>query len=73
LKLFDNAKKLSHPIKLATNAKRIGLVVVGFSVPHAHIHLVPLYKSNELFDPSLFNKAKPEELNEMLEKIRANL
>ena len=68
-RLFSTAKRLSGPLKIATNAKRIGLVVVGFAVPHAHLHLVPLHKSNELFDPSLFKRAEPEELRTMQKKI----
>lgn len=62
--LFKMAKRLSEPLKKATNAKRIGVVIVGFAVPHVHLHLIPLHKSNELFDPSMFSRASPEELKE---------
>lgn len=68
-KLFLAAKRLSNPLKVITNAKRIGFVVVGFSVPHAHLHLVPLHKENELFDPSLFTRASQNELKSMQKKI----
>src|SRR3989344_1352372 len=64
---LKTAKRLSEPLRKATNAKKIGLIVVGFDVPHTHIHLVPLHKSGELFDPKLFSKAKPEELKEVQE------
>jgi histidine triad (HIT) family protein len=62
--LFQTAKKLEEPLKKAMDAKRIGMIIVGFAVPHAHLHLVPLHKSNELFDPSMFSRASPEELKE---------
>lgn len=68
-KLFLTAKKLSKPLMAATNAKRIGFVVVGFAVPHAHLHLVPLHKSNELFDPSLFKKAEADKLKIIQETL----
>jgi len=67
--IFLAAKKLEGPLKKATNAKRIGIAVVSFSVPHAHLHLIPLHKENELFDPKLFTKAKHEELVEVQNKI----
>jgi len=49
-KLWSVAKKLAKPLKSLTDAKRIGIAVEGFSVPHVHIHLAPLYKHSEL-DP----------------------
>ncbi|MDD5162940.1 MAG: hypothetical protein PHD95_01910 [Candidatus ainarchaeum sp.] len=55
------------------NAKRIGMVIVGFSVPHAHLHLVPLHKSNELFNPELFSRANPGELEIIQEKIKKEI
>jgi histidine triad (HIT) family protein len=70
--LFKTAKKLEEPLKKVTDAKRIGMVIVGFSVPHAHLHLVPLHKSNELFDPSMFSKADPEELKKVQQLLKEN-
>mgnify|MGYP001560527161 CR=1 FL=1 len=29
-------------------APRVGVAIEGFSVPHAHVHIVPVYKGNEL-------------------------
>jgi len=63
--LFLTAKKLSEPLRKAMGAKRIGIAVVGFDVPHAHLHLIPLHGSNELFDPAKFSKAEPEELKKV--------
>ena len=49
-KLWSISKMLAKPLKSLTNAKRIGIGVEGFSVPHVHIHLTPLYNHSEL-DP----------------------
>ena len=73
IELLKTAKKLSEPLRKATNAKKIGLIVMGFDIPHAHIHLVPLHRSGELFDSKLFLKATPEELKEIQEKIKESL
>ena len=46
-KLFMAAKKLSSPLKNAMEAKRVGVIIEGFLVPHAHVHLVPLNRMSE--------------------------
>src|SRR3989338_3248993 len=71
--LFNVAKKISEPLKSATNAKRIGIAVVGFDIPHAHLHLIPLHGSNELFDAKLFKKAEPEELKMIQQNIKQEI
>jgi histidine triad (HIT) family protein len=68
-RIFQAAKQLSHLIKQATDAKRIGVAIEGFSVPHVHLHLVPLYNVSEL-DPHRHIKQTEEELAEMAAKIR---
>jgi histidine triad (HIT) family protein len=68
--IFRAAKELSHQIKKATNAKRVGIAVEGFSVPHVHLHLIPLYNVSEL-DPHRHIKQSDAELAQMAEKIRA--
>lgn len=36
------AQKVAKGIKAATGCTKVGVAVLGFDVPHAHIHLVPL-------------------------------
>lgn len=68
-RIFQAAKPLSGPIQRATSAKRIGIAVEGFSVPHVHVHLVPLFNVDEL-DPHRHIKQNQEQLVEMAAKIR---
>lgn len=60
--LFNVAKYLAEPLKRITGAEKIGIAVVGFDVPHAHLHLIPLHKSNELFDQQKFKRVASQEL-----------
>src|SRR5436189_124641 len=67
------AYKLANPIKEATNCARVGVCVIGFEVPHAHIHLIPM---NEMADmdfrrPKL--KLQPEKFAEIAERIKEKL
>jgi histidine triad (HIT) family protein len=71
-KIFQASKQISEPLKKATSAKRIGIAVEGFSVPHVHIHLVPLFNVAEL-DPHRHIKQNAEELAKMGEKIREEM
>lgn len=64
IEIFKIAKKISKPLKLVTKAKRIGIAVEGLGVPHAHIHLVPIYNGNEL-NPERAKKATEDELKQM--------
>jgi histidine triad (HIT) family protein len=63
------SKKVAVAIKDATSCKRVGVAVLGFDVPHAHIHLVPM---NEMQDINFKNpklKFSPEEFKEIAAKI----
>ncbi len=68
-RLFSSARRLSAPIQRATGARRIGVVVEGFLVHHAHIHLVPINGGGEL-DFRRARKAGPGELEAMARKIK---
>lgn len=40
--MFDFARKIAKAIDKFSDAKRIGIAVIGLEVAHAHIHLVPI-------------------------------
>lgn len=64
------AKKVAQAIRKAVPCKKVGVMVAGLEVPHAHIHLVPIFDVGDLN----FAKAKPtpnEELAKVAEKIRS--
>lgn len=68
-KLMIFSKKVALMIKKEISCKKIGIIVAGLEVSHAHVHLVPI---NALGDLS-FAKAKPASNNELAkvaEKIR---
>ena len=70
--LFDTAKKISNTITKAMHAKRMGMMVEGFLVPHAHLHLIPLKKASE-FSSARAKHVSSEELDFVVEKIRNEL
>ncbi len=70
--LFQVSKQLSEPIRKAVQAKRIGVVIEGFSVSHLHVHLVPINGINEL-NPTRAKRATAEELAVVAISIRNEL
>ena len=46
--LFAFAKKVAIALKAKVACKRIAIVVLGFEVPHAHIHLIPIDNESEI-------------------------
>ena len=64
------AKKVAKAIEVAIPCKRVGVMVLGLEVPHAHIHLMPLQSEKDvnLSNPKL--KLEAEEFTEIANKIR---
>lgn len=65
------AKKVAAAIGKTMPCKKVGVVVLGLEVPHAHIHLIPI---NSIYDTE-FSKPKlklsPEKFKEIENKIKA--
>lgn len=66
------AKRIAKAMKRSVPCERIGIMVAGFEVPHAHIHLVPIHGEGELTF-SRARAAKPEELAALGRIIRDHL
>ena len=49
--LFEVVRKLGLHIRSVIGSPRVGEVVEGFGVPHAHVHLIPIYVSHDLKKP----------------------
>jgi histidine triad (HIT) family protein len=64
------AKKVARAIDKTIECKRVGMVVLGMEVPHAHIHLIPLHKEIDASFTQPKLKLTEEEFKEIAEKIR---
>ena len=66
LQLF--AKKIARGIKKAIPCQKVGVMVLGLEVPHAHIHLVPMQTESDLLH---FSKKQSYTKEEMVETADA--
>jgi histidine triad (HIT) family protein len=64
------AKKVAKAIEKVIDCKRVGVVVLGMEVPHAHVHLIPLDKETDACFSQPKLKLKEEEFLSIAEKIR---
>jgi histidine triad (HIT) family protein len=65
-------KPVAHAIRQATGCNRVNILTLGFEVPHAHVHLLPM---NGMADANISKKIQVtlEELQAMQQKIRSFL
>ena len=63
------AKKVALVLQEEVPCLRIGVMVAGLEVPHAHIHLVPMHSIGELS----FTNPRPEFSRESMEELASRL
>lgn len=64
------SKKVAIAIKKVVPCARVGVEVIGLEVPHAHVHLIPMNRTEDLNFTRPKLKPAKEELTELAEKIR---
>ena len=63
------AKKVAAAIRKSVVCKRVGVAVIGLEVPHAHIHLIPLQRIDDIN----FSRPKLTLKNEQLVAMAAKI
>jgi histidine triad (HIT) family protein len=63
------SKKLAKAIARVQPCKRVGVVVLGLEVPHAHIHLIPIQAESDI----QFSRPKLKLEKEEFEVIAASI
>ena len=72
--ILTYSKPLAESLEKAFKPKtgRIGVVVAGLEIPHAHLHLIPMDIVSDLYFSSA-KQASPEELKQALDNIKTAL
>lgn len=67
------AKKVAVGLKQAVPCLKVGVMVLGLEVRHAHIHLVPMQSEKDLLHFSDKTKFPPEEMEALTKLISAKI
>lgn len=65
------AKMVAAAIKKTIPCKKVGVAVIGLEVPHAHIHLIPMDKVDDMNFAKAKMQPTQEELKATAETIRS--
>ena len=67
------AKKVAAGIDRALSPIRTGVIVEGMEVPHAHVHLIPIYEATQPFTLGHNVDVSEDEMKSLAEKIAAEV
>lgn len=63
------SQTIAHAIDESLNPLRTGVIVQGLEVPHAHLHLIPLYKTRQVMALGHNVSVTEERMKELAQKI----
>jgi histidine triad (HIT) family protein len=66
------AKKVAKALDKAIECKRVGVIVVGTEVPHAHVHLIPFQRESQVSVTAPKLSFSKEEMAEIAASIASN-
>lgn len=67
------AQNVAIAIDTALGCLRTGIVVEGLEVPHAHLHLIPIYQVGEHAALGTHIELSPSEMSSIAERIRMQM
>lgn len=67
------AKRVAKAIEKAVECRRVGMMVVGLEVPHAHIHLIPIREERDMDLSGSRVKLSQDEFEQIAQQIRTAL
>jgi len=69
--LFDLTHRIGRAQKQAFDCERVGVIIAGYEVPHAHIHVIPTDNMGQLSFANAAASVDPAELEAAAAAIRA--
>ncbi len=67
--LMKVAKKIANRQREVLKPPRVGIIVEGFAVPHAHVHVLPMYEGLEATIKNQVQKPSDAALAAMAKKL----
>lgn len=70
---FEVAQVIGQAQMTAFSPTRIGLIIAGLEVPHAHLHLIPIDRESDLSFAKADPNPPPSSLDDAADRLRAAL
>lgn len=71
--LMKFSKKVGAAIESVVPCQRIGMMVFGLEVPHAHVHLIPIVENNDMNISKPKLKLEKEEFESIAAAVQAKM
>jgi histidine triad (HIT) family protein len=71
--LFEVSRRIARAQERAFRCEKVGLIIAGYEVPHAHIHLVPTNEMRELSFANAAPHVERDDLEDWAARIIAEL
>jgi histidine triad (HIT) family protein len=71
--LFEVTRAIGRAQQAAFSPVRVGVIIAGYEVPHAHIHVVPTDTMDQLSFANAATSVAPDELDAAAASIRSAL
>jgi histidine triad (HIT) family protein len=68
--VWKTVKKVAKQLRSVIGTERVGIVVKGVDVPHAHVHLLPFNNDEHLSKDETSPTLTPEEFTELANKLK---
>jgi diadenosine tetraphosphate (Ap4A) HIT family hydrolase len=71
--LFEVTRRIARAQQAAFSPNRVGVIIAGYEVPHAHIHVIPTDDMSQLSFANAAPGVSPDELQRAAAMITAAL
>ncbi len=67
--LMATVKKLSKLVNKKFHPHKVGLIIAGYDVPHAHVHIVPMHDYHDITSKAMLEGKRSSPTDEELANI----
>ena len=71
--LMDVSQKIGKALDLGFKPQKVGMMIAGLEVPHAHMHLIPMEGMHDLDADNADLAPNPDDLDAAADRLRAAL
>ena len=72
-KIMIFAKPIADALEEIVDCERVGVMIAGLEVPHAHMHLIPFNQSTELSFANAAKESDQDDLANLAQQLRDTL